>query len=87
MSKITEEMILECYEAFRAGNLNHEPKGMNGTSAKMNMRWLDSILNTRKSYNRSCMQYSVILERIRQDYGSQRAKEAAFSDNGVLRTI
>ncbi|MDO9267867.1 MAG: hypothetical protein Q7T96_02010 [Methylobacter sp.] len=80
MSKITEEMILACYEAFRAGNLNHEPKGMNGTSAKMTMRWLDSILNTRKSYNRSgsCMQYRVILERIRQDYDSQRAKEAAL---------
>jgi hypothetical protein len=80
MIKITEEMILECYEAFRAGNLNHVPKGMNGTSAKMNMFWLDSILNTRKSYNRSgsCMQYSVILEKIKQDYGSQRAKEAAL---------
>ena len=80
MSKITEEMTLECYEAFRKGNLNHVPKGMNGTSAKMTMFWLDSILNTKKPYNRSAslMQYSVILEKIKQDYGSQRAKEAAL---------
>ena len=77
---ITEEMILKCYEAFEAGNLNYVPIGMNATSAKMAMRWLDSILNTKKSYNRSgsLMQYSVILEKIRQDYGSPRAKEAAL---------
>jgi len=77
---ITEEMILKCYEAFKVGNLNHVPIGMNATSAKMTMRWLDSILNTKKSYNRSgsLMQYNVILEKIRQDYGSPRAKEAAL---------
>ena len=44
------------------------------------MKWLNSILNTKKSYNRSgsLMQYNVILEKIRQDYDSQRAKEAAL---------
>jgi hypothetical protein len=80
MSNITEKMILECYEAFRAGNLNYVPKAMNDNSAKMMMVWLHSILNTKKSYNRggSLMQYRVILEKIRQDYDSQRAKEAAL---------
>jgi hypothetical protein len=77
---ITEEMILECYEAFRAGNLNYVPNGMNVTSAKITMSWLNSILNTYKSYNRSgsLMQYRVILEKIRQDYGNQKAKKAAL---------
>jgi hypothetical protein len=77
---ITEEMILECYEAFRARNRNHVPNGMNVTSAQMTMRWLDSILNTYKSYNRSgsLMQYRVILEKIRQDYGNQKAEKAAL---------
>lgn len=80
MSKITEEMILECYEAFREGNLNHVPEGMGVTSAKMTMDWLNSILNTGKSYNRSgsLMQYKVILERITKDYDSERAKKAAL---------
>jgi hypothetical protein len=80
-SKITEQMILECYVAFINKNRECVPKGMDRTSAKMTMSWLDCMLNTRKSYNRSgsLMQYRVILERIRQDYGSQRAKEAALS--------
>lgn len=78
--EITEEMILECYEAFRAGNVNDVPEGMNANSAGMTMKWLNSILNTKKSYNRigSLMQYNVILEKIRQDYDSQRAREAAL---------
>ena len=80
MSNITEEIILECYEAFRAGNLKHVPEAMNDNSADMAMVWLDSILNTKRSYNRSgsLMKYKVILEKIKQDYGSQRAKEAAL---------
>jgi len=77
---ITEEMFSECYEAFREGNLTHVPKGMNPTSAKMTMGWLEAILNTGRSFNRSgsLMQYKVILEKIRQDYGSERAKKAAL---------
>ncbi len=78
--EITEEMILECYEAFKADNVKYIPEGMNDSSAGMTMKWLNSILNTKKSYNRSgsLMQYNVILEKIRQDYDSQRAKEAAL---------
>lgn len=80
MSKITEEMIVECYEAFKARKLNYVPSGMSISSAQMTMKWLNSILNTKKSYNRSgsLMQYSVILEKIKQDYGNQKAKETAF---------
>jgi hypothetical protein len=80
MSVITEEMILECYEAFKVGNLNHVPNGMSPNSAQMTMKWLDSILMTGKSYNRSgsLMQYSLILEKIKQDYGQQKAKNAAL---------
>ena len=74
-------MILECYEEFKNGNLECVPEGMKKTSAEMTMSWLDCMLNTRTSYNRSgsLMQYRVILERIRQDYGNQRAREAALS--------
>jgi|GEM_PF-3452251 predicted restriction endonuclease len=78
MSKITEEMILECYEAFRAGNLNHEPKGMTVTSAKMTMAWLDSLINTGKPYHRdgSALQYEIILNRIKEDYGVEKLLKA-----------
>ncbi len=53
---------------------------MSHNSAQMTMKWFDSILNTGKSYNRSgsLMQYSVILEKIKQDYSSQRAKQATL---------
>ena len=78
---ITEKMILECYDAFRSENLEFVPEGMNETSAKMTMIWLNCMLKTRKCFNRSGskMQYSVILERIRQDYDIKTAEEAALS--------
>ena len=78
---ITEKMILECYDAFEKGNRKFVPEGMNETSARMTMSWLNCMLNTRTCFNRggSLMQYRVILERISLDYGSQRAKEAALS--------
>jgi len=81
MSKITEEMITECYEAFRSGNKDYVPQGMNHTSAKMTMIWLDSLINTFKPYHRSgsLMQYGLILEKIKQDYGVDIAKKAAES--------
>lgn len=72
MGKITEEMINECYEAFRIGNKDHVPHGMNQTSAKITMIWLDSLINTLKPYYRSG---SLMLEKIRQDYGLERAKK------------
>jgi hypothetical protein len=80
MNKITKKMILECYEAFKSGTLDKVPKGMNPSSAKMTMQWLNSILNTGQSYNRgaSLLQYRVILEKIRQDYGIHKAAEAAL---------
>lgn len=80
MNAITEEMILECYEAFKAGNLSYVPNGMSSSSAQMTMKWLDSILITGKSYNRSgsLMQYRLVLEKIKQDYGQQKAKNAAL---------
>ena len=78
---ITEKMISECYDAFEGGNRKFVPEGMNETSARMTMSWLNCMLNTRTCFNRggSLMQYRVILERISLDYGSQRAKEAALS--------
>ncbi|NOU20478.1 MAG: hypothetical protein HOO93_01580 [Methyloglobulus sp.] len=81
MSKITEKMITECYEAFRSGNKGYVPQDMNPTSAKMNMIWLDSLINTFKPYHRSgsLMQYGLILEKIKQDYGVDRARKAAES--------
>lgn len=77
---ITKEMILDCYKAFKEGRLDHKPKDMSPTAAKMTMDWLNSILITGRPYNRSgsLMQYSVILEKIKQDYDSQRAREAAL---------
>ena len=78
---ITEKMILECYDAFEKGNRKFVPEGMNETSARMTMSWLNCMLKTRTCFNRggSLMQYRVILERISLDYGSQIAKEAALS--------
>ena len=78
---ITEEMILGCYYAFIEGNREFVPEGMNETSARMTMSWLNCMLNTGACFNRrgSLMQYRVILERISLDHGSQRAKEAALS--------
>ena len=75
---ITEEMILECYEAFRAGNLNHVPNGMNANSASMTMVWLDSLINTGKPYHRdgSALQYEIILNRIKEDYGVEQLLKA-----------
>ena len=34
MPIITERMILECYEAFKKGDKDFAPEGMNDTSAK-----------------------------------------------------
>jgi len=74
-------MILECYNQFREGDLGYVPNGMNINSARMTMHWLDCMINTHRSFNRSgsLMQYRVILERIEQDYGSRVAREAALS--------
>jgi hypothetical protein len=74
---ITEQMILECYDAWRNGNRTHVPDGMNVNSANMTMLWLDSLFNGRP-YHRdgSAMQYRVILERIREDYGPEQARFA-----------
>lgn len=77
--KITETMILDCYDNFKKGKIDFVPAGMNPTSAKMTMEWLDSIINTGQSYNRtaSLLQYELILNQIEKDYGKRKAMEAA----------
>jgi 5-methylcytosine-specific restriction endonuclease McrA len=75
---ITEEMILDCYNKFREGKLNHMPNGMNANSANMTMVWLDSLINTGKPYHRdgSALQYEIILNRIKEDYGVEQLLKA-----------
>lgn len=77
MSEITERMIVECYEAYKRNELSFVPEGMNISSAKMTMKWLDSLF-TGKPYNRtgSAMQYGVVLSRIRDDYGDMQMMQA-----------
>ena len=80
MPRISESMFLECYEAWRAGNRNHVPDGMNANSASMTMLWLDSLF-TGRPYHRdgSAMQYRVILERIRDIMGQSKLISPAMS--------
>lgn len=74
---ITERMILECYDAWRNGNRDHVPDGMNENSAGMTMLWLDSLFNGQPFHrDGSAMQYRVVLERIREDYGPEKAQVA-----------
>jgi hypothetical protein len=77
MSKITAQMILECYEAHRNRNRDHIPEGMNANSAYMTMLWLDSLFSG-KPYHRdgSALQYQIILERIQADFGETQALKA-----------
>jgi hypothetical protein len=89
MPQITESMILECYEAYKAGKRECFPKGMNESSAKMTMIWLDSILRTYKPYKRSgsYMQHEVILKKIKQNYGSEKARRAALARIDVATSL
>jgi 5-methylcytosine-specific restriction endonuclease McrA len=77
MSKITEEMILECYEAFRRNERKYVPQGMDASSASMSMLWLDSLF-TGKPYHRdgSALQYELVLNRIKEDYGEKELLKA-----------
>ena len=77
MPEITEEMILECYEAFKAGNFECVPEGMDASSASMSMLWLDSLF-TGKPYHRdgSVLQYELVLNRIKEDYGEKELLKA-----------
>jgi hypothetical protein len=74
---VTEEMILECYDAFRRNDRKYIPQGMNANSASMSMLWFDSLL-TGKPYHRdgSALQYELILNRIKEDYGIEQLLEA-----------
>ncbi|QFY44752.1 hypothetical protein F6R98_20720 [Candidatus Methylospira mobilis] len=83
-NEIKKAISLAFYDEFKKGNMDYCPNGINKTSAKMTMNWLDHMLypgKYSKPWGRGCslMQYSVILEKITQDHGSQRAKEAALS--------
>lgn len=74
---VTEEMILECYEAFRKNDRKYIPQGMNANSASMSMLWFDSLF-TGKPYHRdgSALQYELILNRIKEDYGIEQLLKA-----------
>ncbi|MBS3953190.1 MAG: hypothetical protein KGZ88_09600 [Methylomicrobium sp.] len=77
---ITEEHILECYEAYIKGHACPYPQGMNATSAEMTMTWLAHIFNDQR-WNRAFneMQCRVVLARIQADFGDRRASEVALS--------
>lgn len=77
MSRITEQMLLECYEAYKNNNCDYIPEGMNENSAKMTMLWLDSLL-TGKPYHRdgSALQCQTILEHIKEDFGPEKVRKA-----------
>lgn len=79
---ITEQMFLECYDHWRHGDRKYVPDGMNANSASMTMLWLDSLFNG-NPYHRdgSALQYRVVLERIREDYGPEQAR---FARNVLL---
>lgn len=76
-TKITGQMFIECYEEFKNGNREHVPKGMNENSAKMTMLWLNSLFSG-KPYHRdgSALQYKLILECIKKDYGKEQLLKA-----------
>ncbi len=80
MSDITEAHILECYEAYITGSDCPYPLGMNPSSAKMTMKWLDCIFNDRR-WNRSfgAMQCDIVLARIEANYGGDKAQQVALS--------
>jgi hypothetical protein len=86
MSKITESMILECYEVYKAGRRECFPEGMNESSARMTMYWLDSMLRTYKpdKRNGSYMQHEVVLKKIKQDFDSEKARKAALTRIDVV---
>jgi hypothetical protein len=65
---ITEEHILECYEAYIRGDACPYPQGMNATSAEMTMTWLACVFNDQRC-NRglNAMQCRVLLARIQAD--------------------
>lgn len=77
MSRITEQMLLECYKAYKNNNYDYIPEGMNANSAKMTMLWLDSLF-TGKPYPRdgSALQYRTILEHIKEDFGPEQVRKA-----------
>ena len=77
---ITEEHILECYEAYIRGDACPYPQGMNATSAEMTMTWLAFIFNDQR-WNRgfNAMQCRVVLARIQADFGDRRVTEVALS--------
>jgi len=77
---ITEEHILECYDAHIRGATCPYPHGMNATSAEMTMRWLACIFHDQRC-NRSfsAMQCRVVLARIFADFGDRRATQVALS--------
>ena len=80
MPEITEAHILECYEAYKTGRDCPYPLGMNPSSAKMTMTWLDCIFNDRR-WNRSfgAMQCGIVLTRIEANFGREKAHQVAFS--------
>lgn len=70
-------MLLKCYEAFKNGDKDIIPEGMNANSAKMTMTWLDSLFSG-KPYHRdgSALQYKLILKNIENDYGREQLLKA-----------
>jgi hypothetical protein len=82
-------MILECYKAYKADKRECFPKGMNESSARMTMYWLDSMLRTYKPDKRSgsYMQHEVVLRKIKQDYSSEKARRAALTRIDVVTSL
>lgn len=80
MTEITKAHILECYEAYKKGNICPYPQEMNATSAEMTMKWLAAICKD-KRWNRSfnAMQCGVVLAKIKADFGERRVHEVALS--------
>lgn len=80
MPEINEAHIRERYEAYITGGDCPYPLGMNPSSAKMTMKWLDRIFNDRRR-NRSfgAMQCGIVLARIEANYGREKAHQVALS--------
>ena len=73
----TEQMIKECYVEYKKGNRKHVPKGMNATSAKMTVAWLDCLFNGKPvHFNGSVMQCKLVLEYIKKDDGEELLSKA-----------
>lgn len=74
---VNEQMITECYNEYKKGNRKHIPEGMNATSAKMTMVWLDCLLTGNPMHvNGSVMQCKLVLEFIEKDYGEEALSKA-----------